>query len=223
MGCLVEELLSQSRLCRWSLCHHEQAAGILVYAMNQAHLRVVGIKLRHISQMPRHSLNQGTMEVSGTRMYHHACLLVDDHELVVFIHHIDIDFLRLDTCLMTRTVEHQGNQVVRANLVVTLHRFAVHVDKSGIGSLLNAVAALISHLVRQILVYTNRILVGIHLHFPMLIEVVASIASLCSSAFIHLDFVIKFLHISCIIKPEVILYRSIYLITIIYIIQNFHS
>ena len=37
---------------------------------------------------------------------------------------------------MTRTVEHQGNQVVRAYLVVTLHRFAVHVDKSGIGSLL---------------------------------------------------------------------------------------
>ena len=193
MGSLVEELLAQCRLGSRSLGYYEQSAGILVDAMDQTHFRVVGIKLRHIAQVPGHSLNQSAMEVSGSRMNHHSSLFVHHHQLVVFINYIDVDFFRLDACFMTRAVEHQRNDVVRAHLVIALHRFTVYMDKSGISRLLNAVAALVSHLISQILVYADRILVGIHLHLPMLIEVIA-----------------------CIIKTEVILYRSIYLI--IYII-----
>ena len=216
MGCLVEELLAQCRLGSRSLGYHEQSARILIDAMDQTHFRVVGIKLRHIAQVPGHSLNQGAMEVSGSRMNHHSCLFVNHHQLVVFINHIDVDFFRLDACFMTRAVEHQRNDVVRAHLVIALHRFTVYMNKSGISCLLNAVAALVSHLISQILVYADRILVGIHLHLPVLIEVVASFASRSSSLSLHLEFIIKFIQISCIIKPEVILYRSIYLI--IYII-----
>ena len=49
MGSLVEELLTQCGLCRRSLCHNEQSAGIFINAMHQAHFRIIGIKLRHIS------------------------------------------------------------------------------------------------------------------------------------------------------------------------------
>ena len=163
--------------------------------------------------MPGYRLNQGSMKVARTRMHHHTCFLVDHHQLIVFINHIDSDFFRFDTRFMTRTVEHQSNQIIRAHLIVALYRFTIDMDESGISSLLNTVTALIGHLISQVFIDADRFLVGIHLNLPVLIEFISS--------FLHLEFVIQFIDISRIIKTEVFLYRSIYLI--IYIIQNFHS
>ncbi|CUQ25997.1 Uncharacterised protein [Segatella copri] len=116
---------------------------------------------------------------------------------------------------MTRTVEHQSNQIIRAHLIVALYRFTIDMDESGISSLLNTVTALIGHLISQVLIDADWILVSIHLNLPVLIEFISSFTR-SSVSFLHLEFIIQFVHISCIIKPEVILYRSIYLI--IYII-----
>ena len=152
------------------------------------------------------------MKVARTWMHHHTGFLVNHHQLVVFINHIDSDFFRFDTRFMPRTVEHQ---IIRAHLIVALYRFTIDMDESGISSLLNTVTALIGHLISQVFIDADRILVGIHLHLPVLIEFISSFTS-SSVSFLHLEFIIQFVHISCIIKPEVILYRSIYLI--IYII-----
>ena len=72
------------------------------------------------------------MKVARTRMHHHTCFLVDHHQLIVFINHIDSDFFRFDTRFMTRTVEHQSNQIIRAHLIVALYRFTIDMDESGI-------------------------------------------------------------------------------------------
>ena len=165
--------------------------------------------------MPGYRLNQGSMKVARTRMHHHTGFLVNHHQLVVFINHIDSDFFRFDTRFVTRTVEHQSNQIIRAHLIVALYRFTIDMDESGISSLLNTVTALTGHLISQVFIDADRILVCIHLHLPVLIEFISSFTR-SSVSFLHLEFIIQFVHISCIIKPEVILYRSIYLI--IYII-----
>ena len=141
------------------------------------------------------------MEVACTRMNHHSSLLVDHHQLVVLIDHVDGYLLWLDGRLMARTIHHQGDLVTRAHLIVALHRFAIHLNETCIGSLLDAIAALISHLVGKILVDTNRILLGIHLYLPMLEEFFLIIGESCliiEEFFFIIIYIVKLLHYSTI-------------------------
>ena len=41
---LIEELFAQLRLRISCLCYNDEPTGIFVYAMNQPHIRVIGIK-----------------------------------------------------------------------------------------------------------------------------------------------------------------------------------
>ena len=74
-------------------------------------------------------------------MHHHARRLVDDHQLVVLIHDVKRNVLRHDARVVLRLVEHQGDYVLGAHLVVALYRRAIDVDGSSVGGLLYAVAA----------------------------------------------------------------------------------
>ena len=186
MGGLIEKLLSQRGLGTRSLCHNKQTRRILINTMHQSHFRIVGIKFRHISQMPGYSLNQRTMEITSARMHYHTSLFIYDQQLVIFINHIDVNLLWFDAGLMSWTVHHQRDHIIRANLIITLYRFPVDMDKTGISSLLNTITALVCHFISQVFINSHRILISIHLHLPVLIEfTMASIARFTRSEMIE--------------------------------------
>ena len=169
MGGLVEELFSQSRLGIRCLCHYQQSGSILVNTMNQSHFWIVRIEILHVFHVPCHCIDERTGKVTCTRMNYHASLLVDHHRRIVLVHNIQRNILCHNTGVVLGTVEHQGDDIIGAHLIVTLHGFPVDMNKPCIGSILYAVTALIGILFGEELVYTHRRLTGVHLYLPMLV------------------------------------------------------
>ncbi len=164
VGGLVEELRPQLRLCVGRLCHHEQSAGVLVNAVYQSHLRVIGVVCGQVAQVPRHGVDQRAVEVAATRMHHQSGRLVHHHQFIVLIHDVHRYVLRLYRGVEVRAVEHQSHHVAAAHLVVALHRPSVHIHESRIGGVLYAVAAGVLQLLGQVFVYPDgsHALVGLH-------------------------------------------------------------
>ena len=73
-------------------------------------------------------------------MHHHPCRFVYHHQLVVLVAHIQGDILRLNGSIEMRTVEHQGDDIACAYLIITLDGTVVHKQEACVGSLLNTVA-----------------------------------------------------------------------------------
>ena len=136
---MIEELFSQVRLCLRRLSHHKQTAGILIDAMNQSYLWIVRIIARKITQMPGDGVNQRAMEVSTTRMHHHTSWLIDNHQIVVFITHIQWDILGFNSRIEMRAIQHQSDDIPRAHLVVAFYWTVVYKQEACIGSLLNTI------------------------------------------------------------------------------------
>ena len=67
------------------LGHDEQAAGVLVYAVNQPYLRTVDVVLREVFEVPGYGIQHGAVPIAESRVDDHACRLVYDHEVVVFV------------------------------------------------------------------------------------------------------------------------------------------
>jgi hypothetical protein len=67
------QLAHQIGLRRKRLCHHQQAAGVLVQAMHDAGARNIGQGRRVMQQ----SIQQGTGRLAVARMHHQAGRLVD--------------------------------------------------------------------------------------------------------------------------------------------------
>ena len=153
MGVVVEELLAQARLSLGCLGYHQQSAGVLVYAVHQSYLRVVGIVCGQMAQVPCDGMYQRTVEIAAARMYHHACGFVDDHQVVVFVAYVEWNILRHDGRIVVRAVEHQCHHIAGTHLIVALHRTLVDMNKTCVGRLLYAVAGLMGHVLRQIFVY----------------------------------------------------------------------
>ncbi len=141
MGGFVEELCPQLRLGVWGLGHYQQSACVLVYSVYQSHLRVVRIVRRQIAQVPRHSVNQSSAEVSAPGMHHQSGRFVHNHKVIILIHNVERYVFRLYRGVEVRPVEHQGYHIAAAHLVVALHRTPVYIHESCIGSVLYAVAA----------------------------------------------------------------------------------
>ena len=160
---LVEELSAQSRLRIRRLRNDKQSARVLVNSVYQPHFRIVRIESRHILQMPGYGIDQRTVEIACTGMDDKPCRLVDDHQHVVFVDNIQRYVLGFYGIVVLRTVEHQRDDILRAHLVAALHRCTVHMDKSGIGRLLNAVAAGMLHPLVEKLVYADRLLALVYI------------------------------------------------------------
>ena len=167
---MVEELQSQPRLRLGSLRDDEQTAGVLVDAVDESYFRIVGIEARVVLQMPRHGINQCAVEVAGTGMNHHAGGLVHNHQVVVLVDDVEGDVFCLDSAIVARTVEHKCHHVARAYLVVTLHRSVVHMHEPSIGSLLNAVARRVLHLLLHVFVNTQGCLPGVYDEAEVLVQ-----------------------------------------------------
>ena len=95
VGRLVEELRSERRLRSRSLCHDEQSARVLVYPVDQSHLRIVGVERAHVLHVPCHGVDQRAVEVAHTRVHHQSGGLVDNHQLAVFVDDVERYVLRL--------------------------------------------------------------------------------------------------------------------------------
>ena len=134
MGIVYEELLSEGCLCLWCLCYDKESAGVFVDAMYESYLWAVGIEGGHVTHVPRYGIDEGAREVSGSRMYHHTGWLIDDHEGIVFIDDIEGYVFWIDGAVMLWYVEHEGDDIIRAHLIVALDWFAIDLDVSCIGS-----------------------------------------------------------------------------------------
>ena len=72
-------------------------------------------------------------------MHHHARRLVDNHQRIVFVHHIEWNVFGLDGRVVVRSVEHQRNHIARPYLVIAFHGAFVYVHETRVGGLLYAV------------------------------------------------------------------------------------
>ena len=161
---LVEELFSKRGLGIGSLSHYQQSACILVDTMHQSYFRIVRIVTSQVLKMPCYSIYQCTGKVAATRMDHHTSGFIDDHQVIVFVHHIQRYILCLNRSIIMRTVQHQRNHIARTYLIITLYRFVVYVNKTSISRLLYTVATGMLLVFDQVLVDTNRHLPFVHLH-----------------------------------------------------------
>ena len=168
---LVEELFAQSRFCFRCLRHDEQTTRVFVNAMHQSHFWVVSVEGWYVTHVPGHSIDQCAGEVSCTRMHHHACRFVDNHQIVVFIDDVKRNILRHDAGVVLRMVEHERDDISRPHLVVALDSLSRHADAPSVGSSLNTVAAGVLHVFGQEFIDAHGRLSGVDDDAPMLISV----------------------------------------------------
>ena len=134
--------------------------------MDESNLRVVRVVGGQILQVPGDGIDQRAVEIATTGMDYHACGLVDDHDFIVLIDHLEWDILWSDGRVVVRTVEHQGDDIARTHLVVTLHRpgtaslFDIlgrtDMDETCVGCLLDTVAAGVRLVLGEELIDANR-------------------------------------------------------------------
>ena len=139
MCSLIKELFSQRCFSIWCLSHHKQSAGILVNTVHQSHFWIIRIITFQILKMPGYGIYQCTVKVSTTRMHNHTCRFIYNHQVIVFIYHLKWNILRLNSCIVVRTIKHQRYYIARAYLIITLNGFIVYMNETGISSLLDTI------------------------------------------------------------------------------------
>ena len=138
--------------------------------MNESHFGVVGVVALQVAQMPSDGVDERACEVAGSRMNHHARLLVYHHHLRVFVHYVERQIFCHDACVVARTVEHERHHIIWAHLVVALHGALVDVYKACVGSLLYAVARRMGQLLAHELVDALRLLAWVGNKAEVLVE-----------------------------------------------------
>ena len=172
-GCFVEELESEFCFCFRCFCHHEQAGGVLVDAVDESHGGVVRVVVRIVALVEGNGIDERSRVVPASRMHDQSGRFVDDHELVVFKDHVEGDVLGEDGVLIAWAVKEEGDDVARFHPIVALHRFPVGVDETCLCRLLNAVAGGVSEMVDEELVDSQQLLPFVCHETEMLIEPVA--------------------------------------------------
>ena len=140
VGVVDEELLAEGGLCLRRLGDDEQSAGVFVDAVDEAYLGTVGVEGGYVTHVPCHGIDEGSIEIARSGMHHHAGGLVDDHEDVVLIDDVEGYVFGVDGAVVLGNVEHEGDDVARAHLVVALDGTAADLYVARLGSRLNAVA-----------------------------------------------------------------------------------
>ena len=120
--------------------------------------------------MPCDGVDQRAVEIADSRMDNHPGRLVDDHQLVVFIDHVEGDVLGFNGCIVVRTVKHQRDDISRAHLIVALDGLSVDLYEAGVCRFLDAVARGVLNVFRHVFVNTHRHLSAVHFHAKVLIQ-----------------------------------------------------
>ena len=152
----IEELQPKTRLGFGGLGYHKQSAGIFINAVYQSHFRIINIKVRIVFQMPSHGIDQSAIEITAPRMHHHASRLVDNHQAVVFIHHIQGDIFCFYSGIERRMVQPYGHNVQRFDPITTFHRPVIDLYETSLCRLLDSVAGSILQMQEQKLVHTKQ-------------------------------------------------------------------
>ena len=170
VGSLVEKLQAQLGLGVRGLGNDQQSASVLVNTMYQSHFRVVRVKRRHIAQMPCNGIYQRAVKISRPGMHHQSGGFVYHHQFRVLVDDIERNIFRLDGIVMTWTVQHQRDDIIRTHLVVALYRTIIHMHESCVGSFLYAVTAGVLQLLKHKLIHAQRQLSLVYDKTKMFIE-----------------------------------------------------
>ena len=125
---LLEELHSQMSLCKSGLCHDKQPRCVLVDAVYKPYLRVIGVKIGIILQMPRNGIDERAVGIAASGMYHNTGRLVYHHQGIVLINDIKRYILGDNSIVVCRGVVCNYNLVKRLYLVIALDNLAVDRD-----------------------------------------------------------------------------------------------
>ena len=97
-------------------------------------------------------------------MDHHSGRLVDDQQLVVLVYHVERNLFGFYPVVVGSMVDHQTDDVARTDLVVALHGTLVDIEHTGIGHGLDAVTALVGHVLGEVFIHAQRHLPGVDFH-----------------------------------------------------------
>ena len=104
------------------------------------------------------------MVVAAAGMNHHTGRLVDDQQLVVLVYHVERNLFGFYPVVVGSMVDHQTDDVARTDLVVALHGTLVDIEHAGIGHGLDAVTALMGHVLGEVFIHAQRHLPGVDFH-----------------------------------------------------------
>ena len=106
-----EELTCKVGFCFRCFGNKEQPTSILVYTMHQTDARVIDIKCLRVAdfalflKIERQSVEQGMFIVAMPRMDDQSCGLIDHQYVIVFVHHVDGNILRINGIVVRLMVE----------------------------------------------------------------------------------------------------------------------
>ena len=169
-GGFIEELQTEIGLGIRCFGNHQQTGRIFVDTVHKPHMRVVGIVIGNIFHVPGDGIDERTVIIPVPGMYHQPRRLIDNHQVLVFIHYIQGNIFGDNLVFVTGTVHHHRYHVQRFHFVTALDRLIVRHHKSGIGGFLYTVTRSIGQTVEQIFVHTHHLLPFIHYHAEVLIK-----------------------------------------------------
>ena len=158
---VVEELLAEVGLGLGGLGYDEEAAGILVYTVDETYLGVAGVVARIVPEVPGEGIDEGAGIIAASGVYDHAGRLVDDEEDVVLVGDVQGDVLGDYVPFTAWPVEHEGDGVSGLDLVVASDGDAVGLYVACLGGFLYAVAAGITKVVHEETVDTDGVLAAV--------------------------------------------------------------
>ena len=165
---LRADMIPAARRMLELLSDYEQPRGIFVDTMNKSNMNIVGIVIG-IFQMPSDGIDKCTTPIPMPWMHHQTSRFIHNNHSIIFIDHIKWDVLRNDFVLITRTIQHQSNDIKRLYLIAALNRFPIGHDIASICRFLNTVTRRIGNLVKEVLVHPNHLLPLVHHHTKVLV------------------------------------------------------
>ena len=104
-----------------------------------------------------------------------SCRFVDDHQLVVFILHVERHLLGHDGGVEMRSCEAKGYDVARPHFVVALYGLVVDEEEASFGSLLYAVAAGVLGVFGEVFVNAQGHLTAVYFDAQMLVKLAVAL------------------------------------------------
>ena len=185
---MVKEDLGQTHLRKLILGNHNKARGVLVDTVHQQGLHGRAIWQFLIAKIIIQCIDHRAGIVAESGVYHHAGLLVDDQNIVVFVLYVQGNVFGNNLGIARRIGHQHGNHITGLHLVILSFYLVIHQDATGLGRLLHLVAGGIADKIEQVFVYADDFRPGIHHETKMLVKRILTGAILY---FIHIDYRLK--------------------------------
>ena len=121
---MLLDLSGKRRMCKIIFSHHQQAACILVNAVNDARADHTVNAGKACPAVIKQCVHKRVIRVAGRRVHHHALRLIDYQKVVILIADIQWDFLRLSLDC-TRLPHGNTDTVARLNPIIFRNRLPI--------------------------------------------------------------------------------------------------